>query len=111
VDDNIDAAITMSMLLKFSGHETTIAHDGHGALAILTDFNPHVAVLDIGLPRMDGYELARRIRAERADVFLIAVSGYGQLEDRVRARAAGFDEHFVKPVDPEHLLALIAKLN
>jgi DNA-binding response OmpR family regulator len=99
------------MLLKFSGHETTIAHDGQGALEKLAHFNPHVAVLDIGLPRMDGYELARRIRAERADVFLIAVSGYGQLEDRVRAREAGFNEHFVKPVDPEHLLALIEKLD
>jgi DNA-binding response OmpR family regulator len=80
-------------------------------LALLTDFEPHVAVLDIGLPRMDGYELARRIRAERADVYLIAVSGYGQAEDRQRSREAGFDEYFVKPVDPEHLLALIAKLN
>lgn len=109
VDDNVDAATTMGMLLKLAGHQTAVAHEGPTALDMLTEFEPHVALLDIGLPQMDGFELARRIRAARADVYLVAVSGYGQPEDRVRSREAGFNEHFVKPVDPQELLDLIAR--
>ncbi len=109
VDDNRDAAVTMAMLLKLAGHQTSVAHNGKDTLAMLDDVQPEVVLLDIGLPEMDGYELARRIRAIRDDVCLIAVSGYGQAEDRVRSRAAGFDEHFIKPVDSEVLLAFIAR--
>jgi DNA-binding response OmpR family regulator len=109
VDDNPDAATTMGMLLKLAGHQAAVAHEGSTALAMLAEFEPDVAILDIGLPQMDGFELARRIRAARPDVYLVAVSGYGQPEDRVRSCEAGFDEHFVKPVDPEQLLALIAR--
>ena len=109
VDDNRDAATTMAMLLKLAGHETAVAHNGADALAMLEDVAPDVALLDIGLPEMDGFELARAIRAVRDDVLLIAVSGYGQPEDRVRSHEAGFDEHFVKPVNPEQLLATIGQ--
>jgi CheY-like chemotaxis protein len=110
VDDNRDAAVTMAMLLRLTGHQTSVAHSGQNALAMLDDVQPDVVLLDIGLPEMDGYELARRIRAVRGDVFLIAVSGYGQAEDRARSRAAGFSQHFVKPVDTEMLLAFIGQL-
>lgn len=105
VDDNRDAAQTMALLIKLSGHETSTAYDGAEALAMLDEVNPEVALLDIGLPEMDGYELARRIREQRNDVYLIAVSGYGQPEDRTRSSEAGFDEHFVKPVDSAQLLS------
>lgn len=109
VDDNRDTAVTMAMLLKLAGHQASIAHNGTEALVMLDDVQPDVALLDIGLPEMDGYELARRIRTVRGDLLLIAVSGYGQAEDRARSREAGFDEHFIKPVDPEVLLAFIAR--
>jgi CheY-like chemotaxis protein len=110
VDDNRDMAVTLAMLLKLAGHQTTVAHNGQEALAMLDDAQPDVVLLDIGLPEMDGYELARRIRALRGDLHLIAVSGYGQAEDRIRSREAGFDEHFIKPVDPQSLFAYIAGL-
>ena len=108
VDDNVDAAVTMGMLLKLAGHQTATAHDGSSALKLVAEFEPEVALLDIGLPQMDGFELARRIGAVRCGVYLVAISGYGQPEDRVRSREAGFQQHFVKPVDPEQLLTLIA---
>lgn len=76
---------------------------------MLDAVNPEVALLDIGLPEMDGYELARRIRERVSDVYLIAVSGYGQPEDRARAAEAGFDEHFVKPVDSTQLIASLSR--
>lgn len=109
VDDNRDAAQTMALLIKLSGHETSTAHDGPQALAMLADVNPEVALLDIGLPQMDGYELARRIRERIHDVYLIAVSGYGQPEDKARSSEAGFDEHFVKPVDSAQLIASLSR--
>lgn len=109
VDDNHDAAHTMALLIKLSGHETSTAHNGPEALTMLDAVNPEVALLDIGLPEMDGYELARRIRERVSDVYLIAVSGYGQPEDRARAAEAGFDEHFVKPVDSTQLIASLSR--
>jgi PAS domain S-box-containing protein len=109
VDDNRDAAQTMALLIKLSGHETSTAHDGPEALAMLDEVSPEVALLDIGLPEMDGYELARRIRERMNDVYLIAVSGYGLPEDRSRSAAAGFNEHFVKPVDSAQLLASLSQ--
>jgi signal transduction histidine kinase len=101
VDDNRDAAEMLADLLASLGHVTKIAVDGPAALALVQDFVPDVALLDIGLPAMDGYDLARRLRsgspASRARLF--AVTGYGQAADRARSREAGFDGHFVKPLD------------
>jgi PAS domain S-box-containing protein len=109
VDDNRDAAATMALMLKLSGHQTLTAHDGMQALDLLDDFKPDVALLDIGLPEMDGFELARRVRVRYPEITLIAISGYSQPEDRARSAEAGFDEHLVKPVDPAQLMALLHK--
>jgi signal transduction histidine kinase/ActR/RegA family two-component response regulator len=111
VDDNPDLAETMGLILQELG-EIRIAHDGREALAIADPFRPDVVLLDIGLPVLDGYETARRIRAQPwgAAIRLIAVTGWGQEADRERARAAGFDHHFVKPVDPLLLMRVIAGL-
>jgi two-component system CheB/CheR fusion protein len=101
VDDNEDAAETMSMLQELRGHRTRTAFNGPDALAIAAGFLPEVVMLDIGLPEMDGLEVARRLRAmpELAGVLLVAMTGYGSDSDRERARAAGFDHYLVKPVD------------
>lgn len=101
VDDNADAANSLALLLKFNGHETHAVYSGKEALASMELFKPDVAVLDIGLPEMNGYDLARQMRKmphSRA-LRLIALTGYGQVEDQQRAQAAGFDGHLVKPVD------------
>jgi CheY-like chemotaxis protein len=97
-------------MLSLWGHDVEEARDADGALALLTQRRPDMALVDIGLPRRDGYELARDIRSsiEGRDVFLVAVTGYGQPEDHGRAMGAGFDAHLVKPVDPARLAALIA---
>jgi PAS domain S-box-containing protein len=107
VDDNLDAANLLAEVLRASGHLTEVAPDGPAALQLAGTFHPEIAVLDIGLPVMDGYELARRLRSQLGAVWLIAVTGYGQPADRDRARHAGFDAHLVKPV---HLDALHAAL-
>ena len=101
-DDNEDSAQSFAMLLSFSGHEVRIAHDGEQALDAVRDFRPDVAFLDIGMPRLSGYEVAEAVRAEPwgRDVKLIAVTGWGQPDDKVRAQSAGFDQHLVKPIDP-----------
>jgi PAS domain S-box-containing protein len=109
VDDNTDAAELMAELFQRSGHHTAIAHDGPSALEIAAAFGPEVAILDIGLPVMDGYELARRLRDQLGPIHLIALTGYGQSTDRARAMAAGFDVHLVKPVDPATLRAAITQ--
>ena len=110
VDDNIDVADTLAVLLRLAGHEVRVFRDGPSALAGVDGFPMDVAVLDIGLPKMSGYELARALRGrpEGRDAVLIALTGYGQEEDRRQAREAGFDHHLVKPVDPEYLKDLIA---
>jgi len=91
------------------GHEVRTAHDGLEALEIIHDFAPDVAILDIGMPKMNGYTLAARIREvmREAKPLLIAVTGWGQEEARLRSKAAGFDHHLVKPVDPGALVALL----
>lgn len=110
VDDNVDSAESFAILLRFSGHEVRTAYDGPSALGMVADYAPRVVLLDIGLPGMDGYEVARRLRQHpaTAGALLIAVSGYGQAEDRNCSREAGFDHHLVKPVDFEELGSLLA---
>jgi len=100
-DDNEDSAETLSLLLQSMGHEVRSAHDGLRAVEEAEDFRPDVALLDIGMPGLDGYEVARRIRARPwgAGVVLIALTGWGEDEDRRRSREAGFDRHLLKPVD------------
>jgi CheY-like chemotaxis protein len=112
VDDNEDAAAMMAEALTMRGHIICIAADGPAALTVATEFDPDLAVLDIGLPVMDGYELARRLQdtAGLSHVPLIAVTGYGQEQDRQRSAAAGFVAHLVKPVDITQLLELVATL-
>jgi signal transduction histidine kinase len=112
VDDNQDAAWLLSELLEEMGNTTRIAHDAHDALRLVEEFGPDLAVLDIGLPIIDGYELARQLRARdgRPALQLIALTGYGSASDKERARLAGFDAHLVKPVAIGALQALIAKL-
>jgi CheY-like chemotaxis protein len=109
VDDNVDAATSLGELLEALGHEVSVRFDGKSALANVAAFAPQVLVLDIGLPDMDGYELARRLRAEpaTAQARYLALTGYGQAHDRTLARVAGFDHHFVKPVDIAALQALL----
>jgi PAS domain S-box-containing protein len=110
VDDNIDAATTLAALLRMQGHDVRTTHDSVQALEIVQDFVPDVAILDIGMPKMNGYALAERIRDTMggAQPLLIAVTGWGQEEARLRSKAAGFDHHLVKPVDPGALTALLA---
>lgn len=109
VDDNVDAADMLAMFVETMGHHVVIEHDSLQALERLNVFHPHVFLLDIGLPDLDGYELARRIRAipAVAGALLVAVTGYGDEQARRQATAAGFDRHFVKPLDTDHLLALL----
>ncbi len=109
VDDNEDSAASLAMLLEMVGHEVRTAHDGEEALAAAEDFRPDVAFLDIGLPRMNGHEVAERIRRQPwgKDMTLIALTGWGQDSDRLRSKEAGFDRHLVKPVDPTVLLELL----
>ena len=113
VDDNRDAAMMLTEMLDFYGYQTRAAYDGPSALASALEFRPQVAILDIGLPVMDGLELARRFadHPELRDTQLIAVTGYGQEADRSRSAEAGFRAHLVKPVDPEKLRALLDGLN
>jgi len=110
VDDNLDAAATLAELLELWGYEVRLAHEGPAAVEEAVRFRPDVALLDIGLPGMNGYELARQLRAkpESAETVLIALTGYGQEEDRRQAQAAGFTHHLVKPVDLDRLEALLA---
>ncbi len=108
VDDNVDAAELMTELLRSSGHDAISAPDGPTALRLVENFRPDVALLDIGLPVMDGFELARRLRAQFGAVRLVALTGYGRADDHKRALAAGFDVHMVKPVDIAALRAVVA---
>ena len=103
VDDKRDAAETLALLIRVSGHEVQLAFDGAEAVDIIENWIPDIAFIDIGLPRMNGYDVARRIRQQSRlnSVVLIAHSGYGQETDRQRAREAGFDDHLVKPADNE----------
>jgi two-component system, sensor histidine kinase len=108
-DDNRDAADSLAMLLEMNGHEVRVGHAGEEALDIARRMLPHAMILDIGMPDLNGYEVARRARAEAwgAEVLLIAVTGWGQKEDKDRAAAAGFDHHMTKPVDPDVIERLL----
>ncbi len=110
VDDNEDGATLLSEVLSVNGHQTRTAHDGPSALLIASDFLPEVAFLDIGLPVMDGYELAARLREipGLSSIRLIAVTGYGQESDRAKTREAGFERHLVKPVDMDSVERIVA---
>ncbi|HTM58116.1 MAG TPA: PAS domain S-box protein [Candidatus Udaeobacter sp.] len=112
VDDNLDAAETLTALLRAWGYDVSSVHDAWTALMVAADQRPDVALLDIGLPGMTGYELAERMRAlpGLASIILVAITGYGQDEDRGRARQAGFQHHLVKPVDLDALRALLDAL-
>jgi CheY-like chemotaxis protein len=111
VEDGADARESLKLLLEHAGHVVETAEDGPTGLAKLRAFRPEVALIDIGLPGLDGYALAReaRERPETAAVRLVAVTGYGQADDRQRALAAGFDLHVTKPVDPAALRDLLAR--
>jgi len=107
VDDNRDASDSLALLLRLGGHQVFIAESGHAALETELAQQPDLILLDIGLPDLDGYEVARRLRAAGCSAILAALTGYGQPEDRERALEAGFDEHLVKPVDPRALERLL----
>jgi CheY-like chemotaxis protein len=110
VDDSIDAAESLMSLLRVWGHDVQMVHDGPAALEVAAAFVPTIVFLDIGMPGMDGYEVARRVRRvpalERA--WLVAQTGFGSEQDRRRAQEAGFDRHLTKPVDPADLRMVIA---
>lgn len=108
-DDNSDAAESLAMLLRLDGHDVAVATDGAEALRLFEQKMPDVALLDIGMPQVDGYELARRIRALSAgsDVLLVAITGWAAEEDRQRSRAAGFNHHLTKPVEPDAVAELL----
>ncbi len=108
-DDNIDAGESLAMLLRLDGHEVELASNGAQAVELFERMKPEIAILDIGMPGLNGYEVARRIRAKAQDVTLIAVTGWGQEADKARAAASGFDHHFTKPVEPGVLSALVGK--
>jgi len=112
VDDNVDAAETLAMLLRSAGYDVRTGPDAETALKLVDSFRPALAVLDIGLPGMDGYELAVRLRGKMRDpaLKLIALTGYGRDTDRERAAKAGFDVHLVKPADPKHLLDEVGRM-
>ncbi len=109
VDDNIDSAVSMAMLLRLVGNDTQTAHDGEAGFAAASSFRPDIVLLDIGLPKFDGYQVARMIRAEPwgAAMYLVAVTGWGQEEDRRNTALAGFNLHMVKPVELETLEKLL----
>jgi CheY-like chemotaxis protein len=110
-DDNRDAIDALAELLRMSGHEVHLAHEGLAAVEMALRLQPDVIVLDIGMPGLNGYDAARRIRAQpwAANAFLIAATGWGQEDDRRKASAAGFDLHLTKPFDPDQLTDLIAR--
>jgi len=112
VEDNDDARETLRRMLELEGHRVRVASDGLAGLDAVRDATPEIALIDIGLPGMDGYELARRIRSEVDGArrpYLVAITGYGLPEDRARTRESGFDLHLVKPVEAAELAEVLAK--
>ncbi len=111
VDDSVDNARALSLLLQLDGHETTEAHDGHEAIRVAEEFRPEVVLLDIGLPFMDGYDVCRQLRAQEwgRDITIVALTGWGQVSDRQKSADAGFTGHLVKPADRKDVLAFIAR--
>jgi len=112
-DDAGDVAAWLSVLLRHAGHEVRAAANGNEAVAVAAEFHPQVALLDIGMPGLDGYEVARQIRALPGGetTVLVATTGWGDAEDKARTRAAGFEHHLVKPVPPDKLLALLSEIS
>ncbi len=112
VEDNADTRELLCELLSDEGYECRSVGSGKAALDLIREFEPHVALLDVGLPEMDGFELARRLRATRetADMNLVAITGYGRASDRAASREAGFDAHLVKPVQPDELVRMLANI-
>jgi CheY-like chemotaxis protein len=110
VDDNVDTADSLALLLTIWGHEARVAYDGPTALATALAYRPEVVLLDIGLPRMDGYQVARQLRRQTMfeNALLVAITGYAQEKDFCRSGEAGFDLHLVKPLEPESLRELLA---
>lgn len=108
VDDHIDAADTLKMVLTLKGYDAESAHSGESALAAASEFAPDVVLLDLGMPEMNGLQVAERLRG--TDIALVALTGYGQEEDRKRTEEAGFAHHLVKPVDPDVLLTLLENI-
>ena len=111
VEDNVDAAEMMNVAITHLGHLTRVAHDGASAIAASKEFAPDIVLLDIGLPDINGYDVARALRSRFRHVHIAAVTGWGQDEDRRKAREAGCDAHFTKPLDPSRLEALLADLS
>ena len=110
VEDSVDSAETLGELLSRWGHEVALAHDGGTALTVARRFRPQVILLDIGLPDMDGYAVAHRLRGESlGGEILVALTGYGEAQDRARSREAGFDRHLTKPIDPDQLRDLLRR--
>ena len=112
IDDNVDSADSLAMMLRMSDHDVQTVYSGQSALAAAIEYEPSIVLLDIGLPEVDGYEIARQLRQrpEFKAVWLIAITGYGQDADLQRSRDAGFDHHLVKPVDPQKLEELLGRL-
>jgi signal transduction histidine kinase/CheY-like chemotaxis protein len=110
-DDNRDAAESLAIILRLEGHDVELAHDGNSALRCFAERRPDVALLDIGMPQTNGYEVARRIRStpDGGDVLLIAITGWAQDTDKAESRAAGFDHHLTKPIEPETLIGLLGR--
>lgn len=110
VEDNKDSRDMFCELLQRAGFACRAAEDGTTALSAIEEFRPHVAIMDIGLPNLDGFEVARRVRSDprNAEIRLIALTGYGRPADRAATAAAGFDAHLVKPVDTDRLLAILS---
>jgi CheY-like chemotaxis protein len=113
VDDNIDAANSLGRLLSLLGQEVAVAHGGESAVMEAARFRPHLVLLDIGMPGMDGIEAAERIRELEGGqrIVIVALTGWGQERDRERTQAAGFADHLVKPVHVDQLEGLLAKIN
>jgi CheY-like chemotaxis protein len=113
VDDNRDTAVSLAMILDMLGNDTRTAHEGAEAVDVAETFRPHVILLDIGMPKMNGYEVARRVREQPwgTQVALVAITGWGQEDIRQRSQEAGFDRHLVKPVEPSSLREVLADLD
>jgi CheY-like chemotaxis protein len=112
-DDNDDAGESLAVLLRMEGHEVVVVSNGRDALNAVSALRPSVVLLDIGMPDISGYEVARQLRQtqEGRSLTLIAVTGWGQERDKLRALEAGFDHHFTKPIDPNTLLELVKRMD
>lgn len=111
VDDNRDCADSLAILLQYDGYDVRVAYDGQSALDIITTFCPHVAILDLGMPRLDGYEVARRIREkhDRCRITLVAITAWGDDVERRRTKEAGFEHHLSKPAEIDDVRRVLAK--